>query len=196
MPLLYDAAPIAGALRQGEILGDIWIHRPLYPPVENTEGSSFEVHSDYHSLMVVMSPDCDLEQDFFVRFPDPHAQEQYQPVIEDESPPAIIPHVLLGDLYEESEIKSRIPGSDVWRRIRQNQDERYHCLPAASIDNPLQSELPALYLDFKKSLSLPTRNLYDGLRVKKVQRIALIPPIYVHQLIHRFYGFLSRVGLP
>lgn len=196
MPLQYAVTPISGALRQGEILGDIWIHRPLYPPIDNTEGSSFEVHSDYHPLMVIMSPDCDLEQDFKVRFPNPQDQEQYQSVTVDESLPAIIPQVLLCDLYEESEIRPRIPGSDVWKRVRQNQDERYHHFEAAPIGNPTQREFSALYLDFKKSLSLPTYSLYEGLRVKKVQRITLIPPVYIHQLLHRFYGFLSRVALP
>jgi hypothetical protein len=29
-----------------------------------------------------------------------------------------------------------------------------------------------------------------------VQRVAIMPPIYMHDLMHRFYGFLSRVGLP
>jgi hypothetical protein len=187
---------MSGALRQGEILSDIWIHRPLHPPIEKTEGSPIDIRSYHHPLMVVMSPDCDLDHDFPVRFPDLQAQEQYQSVTEDESLPAIIPQVLLGDLYKEDEIRSRIQGADIWRRIKQNQDERYHCFESASIGNPSRGELPALYLDFKKSLSLPTPSLYDGLRVNGVQRIALIPPIYIHHLIHRFYGFLSRVGLP
>src|SRR5713101_8242716 len=89
---------------------------------QNTEGSSFEIDSNHHPLMVVMSPDCDLEQDFKVRFATPEAREQYHSETVDETLPAVIPQVLLCDLYEESQIKERMPGTDIWKRVRQNQD--------------------------------------------------------------------------
>ena len=52
------------------------------------------------------------------------------------------------------------------------------------------------YLDFKKVTALPTNALYEGVLSGKTERVALIPEYYIHDLIHRFYGFLSRVALP
>ena len=154
MPLLYDLPPNAGALRQGEILGDIWIHRPLYPPIENPENTPINIHSPYHKLMIVMSADCDLEQDFNRRFPEPQSQAQYQSVNVDDTHPSLIPDILFCDIYEEADIRPRIAGTDIWKQIRKTQNERYHRFELANVGNPAQRELPTLYLDFKKSLSL------------------------------------------
>jgi len=195
VPFTYDIPPNSGSLRQGEILGDVWEHRPLYPPVEIPR-EPLEVTSVYHPLMVVMTADCDLYGDFDARFPDQHAQEQYQSAVEDENHPKHLPHTLLCDAYKEEQIRLRIGGSDLWRRIKQNQDERYHHFGPATIGNPPVDKLPDLYLDFKKVLALPTRSLYEGIRTQGVKRLATVPPIYIHNLMHRFYGFQSRVGLP
>ena len=54
----------------------------------------------------------------------------------------------------------------------------------------------SLFLDFKKSMTLPASNLYEGIRNGELRRGAVIPPIYVHDLVQRFYSFMSRVGLP
>lgn len=90
----------------------------------------------------------------------------------------------------------KVSGSDLWKRIRQNQDVRYHKLPAAGIGNPDVTKLPDLYLDFKRTISLPTGYLYGGISGGTVERIAVIPAVYRHDLMQRLFGFLSRVGLP
>ena len=56
--------------------------------------------------------------------------------------------------------------------------------------------LPDLFLDFKKALALPTALLYQVAQEGTVERVAIVPPIYLHDLIHRFYNFLSRVAVP
>ena len=100
-------------------------------------------------------------------------------------------------MYKESQIRSRSEvNSDLWRRIERNQDERYHHFTEAPIENSSDDGLPDLYIDFKKALAIPTKSLYEGLRVEGVKRIALIPEVYIHHLMHRYYGFLSRVALP
>src|SRR5207244_2645541 len=105
--------------------------------------------------------------------------------------PKSISHVWLCDAFDEDEIRTHLPkGSETWRRVRQNQDDRYHHLDAAPINPPDDSseegnasvpeeqgvvgllqkqgisdetaldgptELPDLFLDFKKALALPTR---------------------------------------
>ena len=173
------------------LLGEI-----LHPPVEVGEGTSVEVHPVEHPLMMVMTAVCDLEQDFNIRFPDLQHREDPAPAPIDEGHPNVVPHSLLCEAYPHDQIRPRIKGSDIWRRIEQNQDERYHRFPEAQIGDPSVGDLSAIYLDFRKSLALPTSSLYDGLRSNQIQRAAVVPPIHVHDLMHRFYSYLSRVGIP
>ncbi|MDP2673713.1 MAG: hypothetical protein Q8Q00_02265 [Dehalococcoidia bacterium] len=182
MPLIYEPPPNSGPLRQGEILADIYEHRPLYPAAALAEDSTIEFRSYYHRLAIVMTPDCDLEWDCQARSETDEAEESDHP--------QLLPHVLLCDVYGTSEIRQRVAGSDVWKRIQQNQDERYHHLSASPI------WLPDIYMDFKKTLALATENLYSGMTSGGIRRVAVVPPLYLQDLTHRFYGFLSRVALP
>jgi len=140
--------------------------------------------------MIVMTAVCDLEQDFTVRFPEEQQLQDYQAIEINDDDPAILPHVLLCEAFSREHIRPRIRGSDLWKRIRQNQDERFHCLKASS------EILPELYSDFKKSLAIPTSILYEGLRASKVERLGVVPSIYLHDLIQQFFSFMARVGLP
>jgi hypothetical protein len=148
--------------------------------------------------MMVMVQDCDVLWDFQARFPTEEAQEAYGPEADDiDTDKNCLSRLLLCDVFEHDEIRDRVAGSDVWRRIKQNQDERYHHFPEAPIgDGEDGAEFPDLYLDFKKTLALPTRQLYEGIRDDGVTRRAVVPPIFLHDLAHRFFGYLSRVALP
>jgi hypothetical protein len=154
--------------------------------------------------MIVMTAVCDLERDHEARFAEEASEDQGAAAavddaerVVDESDPRIVPHVLLCEGYQRDQIRPRFTGmTHIWERIRQNQDERYHRFGQASIGHPSAAELPELFLDFKKTLSLPTQALYEGLDKGGVRRVAVVPPVYLHDLMHRFYGFLSRVGVP
>lgn len=196
MPLRYDVPPSSGALSQGEILAGIWEHRPLEPPVQLPEDAPIAVESVHHPLVIVVSSACDLEQDFKVRLPTRPGEGHGMSEDELGRHPAIIPHVLFCDVYQEPDIRGRIAGSDIWRRIRGNQDERYHHLQSAPVGDPAREQLPDVYLDFRKTLALPTRRVYEGIQRDAITRVAVVPPLYIHDLIHRFYAFHSRVGLP
>jgi len=191
--LLYEAPPSSGALRQGEIIEAVWEHRVLITSPPPEEGPPVE--SILHPRVIMLTADCDLEQDFRRRYTE--GQNGYVLTDTDDSDRAIIPCVLLCDLYVESEIKVRIAsGSDIWKPIPRNASERYHRLPAAQIADVPILDLPDLYSDFKKAFAVSTTALYQGVLNGHVRRIAIVPPIYVHDLMHRFYSFLSRVGLP
>ncbi len=149
-----------------------------------------------HPLVVVLTADCDLEHDSSARSQD-RPDDARELIRREYETPALIPYVLLCDAFLEGQIRGRAGASDLWRRIKQNQDERYHRLAAAPYGfAPWFGKLPDLYLDFKKMLALPTEQLYDGVTTGGIRRVAAVPPVYVHRLMHRFFGFLSRVGVP
>ena len=137
--------------------------------------------------MIVFSQTCDLIKDWS------HRQSASGPL--DESAPQLMTHVLLCDLYEEGQLREEQKlNSTLWTPIQKNQNERYHHLTAAPVGGCTPG-LPDLYLDFKKVYGLPIDNLYAGIRAGVV-RVAVVPPIFLHDILHRFFGFQSRVAVP
>lgn len=190
----YDVAPVSGPLLQGELLADIYEYRPSYPPMSASEGTEIGYYSIHHPLMIIMNPSCDLDWDFKARFEG--GQLQKRDLSENDKLPPLIPHVLLCDAYERDAIRPLFKGRDLWEPIEENKNERYHHFIAAPIGEPKVGELQDIYLDFKKTIALPCSGLYEALRQKGISRVAVIPAVYIHDLMHRFYGFWSRVGLP
>jgi len=139
--------------------------------------------------MLVLHADCDLDQDYAQRNPG-----DGKPTVQADAR-KLIPEILLCDVFEAVEIRGRVAGSDIFKRVHQNQDERFHRFPAAEIGNTGTS-MPELFLDFKRTYMENTPSLYEGLMLGSIQKFAMIPPVYIHDLMHRFFGFHSRVGLP
>ncbi len=190
MALTYVEAPNTGALRQGEILGPLWTHHPSYPPIPLARTRPVAVASTVVDLTVVLSPDCDLLWDHEARFEIPDALESGV------DHPNAVSELLVCGLQSYGQIRPRFeknrPG---WTRVDGNQDERYHHLEAAPV---VGSELVFhdLFLDFKTVTSVRTYSLYAGIGLGSVQRFALIPEVYVHDLIQRYSAFLSRIAIP
>jgi hypothetical protein len=198
MGLTYESPPNQGAVRQGEIIGPLWEHRVVYPPRQLLVPAPVQIVSRLYDLVVVLSPDCDLEQDYEARFlsfwnaPD----DADVPALGDD--PNDLTHVLLVGVQNRAELRPRFEGKpDLWQRLSANLDERYHHIEGAHIAESVPaSYLHGIYLDFKKTIAMPTGTIYDGLLSGSVDRVGILPAYYVHDLIHRFYGFLSRVALP
>lgn len=117
----------------------------------------------HHLLVVVLTVDCDLEQDFHVR----QIATGQNASARDESDPALVPFTLLCDLYPSTTARVRVNASDLWKRIRQNQDERYHTMIGPSGFGPSAAgakEDDQVVIDFKKTLAAPTGSLYEGIR--------------------------------
>jgi len=188
VPLNYEVPPTSGHLRQGEILRGVFENRTDYAAVKPTI-DPVPVTPREHPLTVVMSAQCDLQWDWEERSsisPEQAAEE---------SLPRLMPHVLLCDLFTEDQLrKAHGMNSTLWTALRKNQNERYHHFGAARIGD--SADLTDLYIDFKKVYGLPTDSLYKGLNSSGVSRVAVVPAPYVHDLIHRFYGFQSRVAVP
>jgi len=197
VPLIYEPPPKQGALRQGEIVADVWEHRPLVPAASLGEGETAEVRPLVHSLAIVMTADCDLENDYAERFSSGRPTGPQQLLERDYEEPVLVPYVLMCDLQREDQIKGQVAGSEIMRRVRSNQDERYHKLAEAPYRNGAWlGSTPDLYTDFKKTFALPTEQVCQAVASNGIRRIALVPHTYIHDLMHRFYGYLSRGGVP
>jgi hypothetical protein len=79
--------------------------------------------------------------------------------------------------------------------MKQSQDERYHRLEfeAITINGEQRTDL---LLDFRKVFMIHTQDLYDALVPGGIQRLGVIPPVFLHDMMHRSFAYMSRVGLP
>jgi hypothetical protein len=176
---IYEPSIDSVCLRQGEILSGLVRH--------TLDAKKFGDHplgmmKTEHPYVVVMSQACDLEQDFNVRMKDGTEQ---------------LPDVLFCQLPTAEQLRSGISGSEIWKRIKSNKDERYHffekIMPECDL---LGSGLPELGADFKRYFTVPTAEVYRWLELGITQRRSVLTSPYLEHLSTRFSYFLSRVGLP
>ncbi len=138
---------------------------------------------------VVLTQDCDLEQDHRERIkkPVPIKKDKYIDTI------LICPAYGFDDFvdgthiagrqmetFESGKLRDRIKANDVYKR--------YHYL-SEDLDNGVVE----LVIDFKHFITAPRSLLY---KKRKENYVTTINEIYREELSHRFANFLSRIGLP
>lgn len=137
----------------------------------------------------MVTQDCDLEQDFKVRFPTQLSSDK------------LVPNILLSNVDTAAALRgtpqSTGINSAIWKRINQNKDERYHFLQAVdkSCDG-CGTGLPEMGIDFKRYFTMPTDELYRRIEVGEAQRRCVLVSPYLEHFISRFMYYLSRVALP
>lgn len=183
----YDIPPESFPLRQGEVLCNLLEVIPATSEIEDLsdETKTVPVYPTHYPFAIIVSQDCDLIHDWNAR----NQKEQ------DES--KLLTHIQFCELFQESEI--RTPGkfdTQMWKRVRQNQDERYHHFDEAPIGESDQDSLPHLYADFKRIFSLPVDYAYWLTPTGPSTRKAVLQDPYLRDFIHRLHSFLSRVPLP
>ena len=136
-----------------------------------------------HPLVIVLSPECDLEWDYQAR-----KDESVQDT-------KMMSHVLLCDLEDRAVLwQTRIVSSDHDRRVKANRDERYHFLRTSQVDGG--GCINDFYIDFKRLFALPTEYLVEEIKSPRVERCGYLSSPWVQHLTQRFTFFLGRVGLP
>lgn len=182
--LVAKFAPSTGnRLCQGEVVSDLI---QVKQSVETVGSDNAPGIVEYrHPFAIVLTQDCDLEQDANVRFNSPGGQSQ-------------LVNILFCEVIETTTLKGQVPrGSDIWKRIVQNKDERYHCLEATAAElDQLGKGLPSLGCDFKRYFTLPADEVYKRLTLNQFSRRAKLLSPYAEHLLSRFCYFLGRVPLP
>ena len=170
-------------LRQGEILSDLIQFRLDVA----TLGAEAPTASPYrHPFALLLTQDCDLEQDFFARSGTIALDKQ-------------LPNLLFCEVARAQELYDRIRQTNrkLWDRIKINKDERYHYLQKVEPScDTLFEGLPELGVDFKKYFTVPTDEVYRRVEIGEAKRRSLIVSPYLEHLSSRFAYFLSRVALP
>jgi hypothetical protein len=137
-----------------------------------------------HPLAIILTQDCDLDWDFKARSDNNLANK-------------LLPNILLCELWLSEQLRGEQNiKSDLWRRIRNNADERYHVLPQAAPEVDLLGlGFPELALDFKRVFTIRADELYFRLN-SEAQRRACLQGLFMQDVSTRFGYYQLRVPLP
>jgi hypothetical protein len=169
-------------LDQGEFVSNlVQIHARL----SSINDAAIQVELKTHPLAVILSQGCDLEQDF---------KSRQGKTAEDKR----IPTVLFCEIVTASELRSNPrKTSDIWNRIRNNTDERYHFFQKVEPECDSEgSGLDELGVDFKRFFTIPTDEVYHRIELGEAKRRCCLASPYLEHFCRRFSNFISRVALP
>jgi hypothetical protein len=149
-----------------------------------------EVEERVHPLSIILTQDCDLIWDHHARTAAPEQR--------DRQANKLLPNVLFCELESADDLRgNQAIAGDIWKRIRQNQDERYHHLGACSAELDLGGVgFPPLAIDFKRVFAVPPEELYYRLSVGQVRRRWALAGAFLQDLSNRFGYYHLRVALP
>jgi hypothetical protein len=172
---LYVISPIRTEFRQGEIISNVsqW----------SWASQEEELLVIEHPFVIIASQDCDLLQDFSAR---------------SQGKQGDLNGVLLYEAHKTFGLKAALPGSDVWRRVIRNNDERYHALQASSADFDREKQgIPDLIVDFKRFFTISVVELTRQCEpTGAARRRCILKEPYKEHFQSRAAFYIQRVGLP
>lgn len=182
LPYRAATSDLSDSLRQGEILSNV-IRIQL--DLKFLGMQEHRVEPVEHGYAVVLTQDCHLEQDFKAR----------QGL---NKPDKLLPNVFFCHVATAQQLRGAAGiTTDIWRRISQNKDERYHFLQKiGAVLDALQKGLPELGIDFKHYFTIPTDEIYRRIEMGEAKRRCVLISPYLEHFSSRFAYFLSRVALP
>ena len=150
-----------------------------------------EISKIVFPLIIVLTQDCDLNQDYTVRWARNGASNHDKKLISIIVAPLYnAEHVYLGEHLSELKMemvkinRGKTPG----KTLRQNQTPRYHYL-----EFPLDIPVVPSVIDFKHYFTVNVEYLKKH---KQKNFICQIGPLYREDVSQRFSSYLSRIGLP
>ena len=179
-PSIYARSENSGRLRQGEIVSNlIQLHLKL-ETIDDEDPTFLET---VHPYALVLTQDCELESDYRERT--------------DQALETSLPNILFCEAIEAAQLRGRVPGADIWKRVKSNKDERYQFLTKVSSDkDALERGIPELGLDFKRCFTIPAAEVYLRLGKNEFRRRCRLVTPYAEHLSTRFFHYQCRIALP
>jgi hypothetical protein len=187
LPDAFYTPSRSGSLRQGEILTGL---RRVVPEPGSVFG---DLKADVveHRFAIILSQDCDLEQDFDAR----SSRGEGEPASAERERKQLS-CILFCDAIPVDELRARINDKRVWDFAFKNKNERFQFLrPVKPEEDALGAGiLSGLGLDFKRYFSLPVEDVYAQVEKLKNRRTVLMTP-YAEHLSVRFFEYQFRIAL-
>jgi hypothetical protein len=150
-----------------------------------------EISKIVFPFVLVLTQDCDLNQDYTVRWAKKDTSNHDKKLISVIVAPLYnVEHVYNGDHLSELGMNmAKInQGATPGKTLRQNQTPRYHYL-----EFPANIPIVSSVIDFKHYFTVNVEYLKKH---KKANFICQIGPLYREDVSQRFSSYLSRIGLP
>jgi len=174
-----------GRVSQGDIYRDV-----EFVEYAVEKKGIIEISKIVFPFVIVLTQDCDLDQDSKVRRRVDLTQTQDKLILSVLVAPLYnVEQVYIGEHLDQLAVKmqmiskNKTPG----RYLRINEIPRYHYL-----EFPQGVAISPSVIDFKHYFSVNV--VY--LRRKKSDLVCQVSPLYREDISHRFASFLSRIGLP
>jgi hypothetical protein len=171
---------------QGDILRDVehieYVHE---------RNGIIEVSKVVFPLVIVLTQDCDLAQDYRVRWSRQKTSNDDKKLFSVLVAPLYnVEHFFAGEHLLDLDLKMQIINkkSTQANNLRNNETPRYHHLTF-----PDDMQIVPSVIDFKHYFSV---NITYLKRLKSEQFVCKIAELYREDISQRFASFLSRVGLP
>ena len=171
-------------LCQGDILRDVhWVEHVV------ESSGIIEVARVSFPLAIVLTQDCDLEQDHLFRT-EIHSTQDKWLISVLMAPLYNVEHVYQGKHLTELDIQMEpVPKSgNTGKFLRNNERPRYHYLEFEE-DVPI---VPSV-IDFKHYFSATVKYLVG---LKPTAYVCSVAPLFREDIAQRFASYLARVGLP
>ena len=172
-----------GRVSQGDVYADV----ELVEYIVEKKGI-IEISKIVFPYVIVLTQDCDLEQDSKVRYKKIMATTQDKLILSVLVAPLYnIEQVYRGEHLDQFGIKMQMinKNSTQGKYLRRNEIPRYHHLNFASEDPIVPS-----VIDFKHYFSVNVEYL------RKNNFVCSASPLYREDISQRFASFLARIGLP
>ncbi len=179
---IYSAFRSDERIHQGGLIENVIEWSVAYD--EHNQDEAVGAQSTIHRLALVLSQDCDLEQDSKLRRQNPPSER--------------LSAVLLCPAFpaEELRITEKL-NSDRWKVVRQNKEERYAYLAdfAKEFDSCGLGH-PAILLDLTNYFTVRTSELYRQIRLQLAKPRCRLETPWREHLQSRFANCIARIGLP
>ncbi len=173
---------------QGDIIRDV---EYIESAKINKEGI-VEISKIIFPFVVVLTQDCDLEQDFNNRIKENKSNEDKFILSIIVAPLYNIEHVYNGEHLSELNLRMQMinskPAKSENKFLRQNQNPRYHYLEFPD-DFPVVNSV----IDFKHYFTVNNEYLKT---LKQTNYVGKIAELYREQVSQRFTSYMARIGLP
>ena len=174
-----------GRVSQGDIYRDV----EFVEYVAEKKGI-IEVSKIVFPFVIVLTQDCDLEQDSKIRYHKTSVQTQDKLILSVLIAPIYnVEHVYSGEHLDQLGAKMQMINRKGTQGgyLVSNQLPRYHYL-----DFPPEHQIAPSVIDFKHYFSVNV----EYLRRKRGDFVCRVSPLYREDISQRFSSFLSRIGLP
>lgn len=186
MPKISVGQEVLPRVCQGDVFRDVDQIRRA-----EIESGTVEIEIITHSLVVVLTQDCDLEQDRGFRFSEEPLSTQDKHLMSVLVAPVYnAEHFFRGEHLSQLGMKMQVINHKAThgKHLRTNQLPRYHYLEFPS---PVQI-VPSM-IDFKHYFTVSVEYLE---KAKDRSYVCSVSPLFREDISQRFANFLARIGLP